>query len=169
MIISEIIEVAKVARIRSCSPAPNSWEMMICTPIVIPISTDMARNMAGNAAPTAASALAPTNCPTMIESTALYICWNTLAKIIGMENKSTSFTGLPCVISFMGCSPNLFFRFFAALCFSPFQHKTPDPAARLFCQDEDLILFGPRAAPIGKHLLTAAGTGTGFPVLQLVI
>ena len=155
-IISEMIEVAKVARIRSCSPAPNSWEIMICTPMVIPISTDIARNIAGNAAPTAASALAPTNCPTMMESTALYICWNTLAKIIGTENKSTSFNRIALCHILHWTFTYPFLRFYAAIPISPLSNTKRlirlnlPAAARLFWQNKSKSCRSLTEVPAGK-------------------
>ena len=50
---------------------------------------------------TAARALLPTDCPTMMESAVLYICWSRLPKISGMENRSSCFHIVPSIIRFV--------------------------------------------------------------------
>ena len=58
-------------------------------------------------APTAASAWVPTNRPTMMVSTVLYICWKKLPSRMGKKKNSSCFQITPSVMRCDGNSPSI--------------------------------------------------------------
>ena len=53
---------------------PNLCEVSTVNPVLSPVEAPITINMIVPVEPTAASAFEPTNLPTIMESTALYIC-----------------------------------------------------------------------------------------------
>ena len=80
---------------------PNACETKIPQPWVRPEAKPITRYTVLPVAPTAARASSPKNCPTMIVSAMLYICWNRVPSKTGTEKKKMVLVGLPTVISFV--------------------------------------------------------------------
>ncbi|MBA7546178.1 hypothetical protein ES705_38561 [subsurface metagenome] len=82
------------------SLAPKYCAITMVVPDAIPIINEIRVNIIGKEAPTAARASFPIKFPTMILSTILYNCWNTLPSNMGNANWKITLLSFPVVRSF---------------------------------------------------------------------
>ena len=93
--------LATYCRMRCSSRAPKYCATGMAKPAQMPMQKPSTRKLIEPVAPTPASAATPRKRPTIIVSTRLYSCWNSMPASSGSANSKISRTGDPCVKSFV--------------------------------------------------------------------